>query len=200
MAQLNENLFDSSGVEAEAEDGIFELEHVPLSQRRKLLRPSTKRHKGLGGIVQNGSETKLSMPCVDVVVKKEDLNCDSSQGVLPFPSACSARVGDQQLSKKQNYDSEDPSGVSSEDPCCRILLDSAIDHCSQSSTCGKYVGMPGNGNHHDTQVNAYPYSEQRRCSGVNTDDVGEEKKHDVDDCTLHKSQTLLVVPAKIRLQ
>ncbi|XP_023887550.1 uncharacterized protein LOC111999650 [Quercus suber] len=202
MVQLNANLFDSSEVEAEAEAeaGIFELEHVPLSQRRKLLRASTKRHKGFGGIVQNGSETKKSMPCVDVVVKKEDLNCDSSQGVLPFPSACSARVGDQQLSKKQNYDIKDPSKVSSEDPCCRILLDSAIDHCSQSSICGKYVGMPGDGNHHDTQVNAYPYSEQGRCSGVNTDDIGEEKKHDVDDCTLHKSQTLLVVPAKIKVE
>lgn len=200
MVQLNANLFDSSEVKAEAEDGIFELEHVPLSQRRKLLRASTKRHKGFGGIIQNGSETDKSMPCIDVVVKKEDLNCDSSQGVLPFPFACSARVGDQQLSKKQNYDSKDPSGVSSEDPGCRILLDSAIDHCLQSSTCGKYVGLPGDGNHHDTQVNAYPYSEQGRCSGVNTDDVGEEKKHDVDDFTLHKSQTLLVVPAKIKVE
>ena len=104
------------------------------------------------------------------------------------------------MSKKQNYDSKDPSGVSSEDPCCRILLDSAIDHCLQSSTSGKYVGLPGDGNHHDTQVNAYPYSEQGRCSGVNTDDVGEEKKHDVDDFTLHKSQTLLVVPAKLKVE
>lgn len=71
MAQLNANLFDSSEVEAEAEaeaeDGIVELEHVPLSQRRKLLRASTKRHKGSGGIVQNGSETKISMSVLSFI-------------------------------------------------------------------------------------------------------------------------------------
>lgn len=71
MAQLNANLFDSSEVEAEAEaeaeDGIVELEHVPLSQRRKLLRASTKRHKGFGGIVQNGSETKISMSVLSFI-------------------------------------------------------------------------------------------------------------------------------------
>lgn len=73
MAQLNANLFDSSEVEAEAEaeaeaeDGIVELEHVPLSQRRKLLRASTKRHKGFGGIIQNGSETKVSMSVLSFI-------------------------------------------------------------------------------------------------------------------------------------
>ena len=68
MAQLNANLFDSSEVKTEAEDGIFELEHVPLSQRRKLLRASAKRHKGFGGIVQNGSETNKSMSVLSFIL------------------------------------------------------------------------------------------------------------------------------------
>ena len=121
------------------------------------------------------------------------------QGVLSLPSAFSARVGDQQLSKPQNYDDKDPRGVSPEDPCCRILLGSAIDQCSQSYTCGKFVGMPVDGNHPGTQVNAFACSEQRRCSGVNTD-VFVEEKLDANDCTLHKSQTLPVVPAKIKVE
>uniref|UniRef100_A0A2N9ETB0 Uncharacterized protein n=1 Tax=Fagus sylvatica TaxID=28930 RepID=A0A2N9ETB0_FAGSY len=191
MAQLcgsDVNLFDS------------ELDHVPLTQRRKLLRAASKRHSGSGGVVvRNASETK-SMPRVDVVVKKEDMNCDSSsQGVLSFPSAFSARVGDHQLSKPQNYEDKDPRGISLEDPCCRILLGSAIDQCPQSYTFGKFVGMPGDGNHPGTQVNAFACSEQRRCSGVNTD-VFVEEKLDANDCTLHKSQTLPVVPAKIKVE
>ena len=50
MAQLcgsDVNLFDS------------ELDHVPLTQRRKLLRAASKRHSGSGGVVvRNANETK----------------------------------------------------------------------------------------------------------------------------------------------
>lgn len=40
-----------------SECGIDELDYVPLTQRRKLLR-ATKWHSGQGGIFENGSESQ----------------------------------------------------------------------------------------------------------------------------------------------
>ncbi|XP_059450487.1 uncharacterized protein LOC132181328 isoform X2 [Corylus avellana] len=189
-------LFGSGVKPTSFEGGIDELERLPLTLRRKLLR-ADKRSSGSGdpkpGVVENGSERK-SISHIDVVVKEEDGHCFSSQGVLSFLSTCSARQGDQPSSKGQNDDCKDPKAVTSVDPCCRISVGSPIDQCFQSATCQKCKDMPGDCNCQGTQVKGHACSEQIICSGVNTDVAGQEKLN-VNVCTLHEVTVKNEIPS-----
>ncbi|KAE8021959.1 hypothetical protein FH972_007804 [Carpinus fangiana] len=187
-------LFGSDVKSTSSECGIDELERLPFTLRRKLLR-ADKRSSGdpKPGVVENGSERK-SMSHVDVVVKEEDGHGFSSQGVLSFLSACPARHGDQPSLKGQNDDCKDPKAVTSEDPSCRISVGSPIDQCLQSAACQKCRDMPGDCNCQGTQVKGHACSEQIICSGVNTDVAGREKLN-VNVCTLHKVTVKNEIPS-----
>ncbi|KAG6659961.1 hypothetical protein CIPAW_03G072400 [Carya illinoinensis] len=75
-------LWGSNVQSTNSESGIDELDHVPLTQRRKLLREN-RRLLGSADpcppVLEKGSENK-SMPHVGVVFKEEeDVHCNSSQ-------------------------------------------------------------------------------------------------------------------------
>lgn len=87
-------------------------------------------------------------------------------------------------------------GATPEDPCCSILVVSGIDQCLES---GSDMGIPGDCKCQVTQVNTHDCSQQIRCTGVEADVAGQDKLN-VNACSLSKSQTLLVAPAKVKVE